>query len=76
MEFNMNTLFGVCNLRTVKRVSIIVALALALTACGGGGGKVIPAVPLDQLVESLFAQFDAGTLSEESLITQLRALGF
>ena len=71
----MNTLFGVCNLRTVKRVSMIAALALALTACGGGG-KVIPSVPLDQLVESLFAQFDAGTLSEESLIAQLKALGF
>lgn len=72
----METLFAVGNMRMLKRVSIIAALTLALAACGGGGGQVIPSVPLDELVESLFAQFDAGTLSEEALIEQLRALNF
>lgn len=75
----METLFTVSNLRTLKRFAIIAALASALVACGGGGGgggKVIPTIPLDLLVENLFAQVDAGTLSEEDLIAQLKALGF
>lgn len=73
----METFFKVSNLRTLKRVAIIAALASALVACGGGGGgKVIPTIPLDLLVENLFAQVDAGTLSEEDLIAQLKALGF
>ena len=79
MEFNMETLFTVSNMRMLKRVAIIVALATSLGACGGGssgGGNVIPSIPQDLLVENLFAQVDAGTLSEEDLINQLRALGF
>ncbi len=74
----MKTLFAVGNVHMLKRIAIIAALGSALVACGGGGGggKVIPSIPLDQLVENLFAQVDAGTLSEEDLITQLKALGF
>lgn len=73
----MDTLFNQSNISKWQSWSLAAALALALTACGGGSsGSTTTSQTTEERVTSLFSQFDAGTITEESLLTQLNALGF
>jgi hypothetical protein len=75
MEFNMDTLFTVQNIRMIQRTAIATMFAVALTACGGGGGgSTTTSTSIEDQVIALHVKIDAGQITEETFISQLAAL--
>lgn len=75
----MKAMINLGCLTNSKKTLLILGLALTLTACGGGGGGLLGALlgAFDEALPlNLASAIDAGTLSEESAISQLLAAGF